>query len=256
MCPYWTSSDGRLVIYHGDCRDVLPTLDPVDLVLTDPPYGIATVWQGGFGKGWKQSAKTEAVRRNEWDLKPPDAALIRVLLGMGKDAVIWGGNYFDLPVSRGWLVWSKPERGFSLADAELAWTTRDMVIRVADLRSNRAYIRLKPVALMKWCLRFFQLRRSSIPSWVAAAPPAALGLNRRAIGIEIEERYCEIAAKRPNPPFAAMRRRRPVRGGVSVRTVILAAILAVLLRVAGRRVWSWWGYDGYTLPPELVRKSQ
>lgn len=207
--PYWTSSDGRLVIYHGRAEDVLPTLAPVDLLLTDPPYGIASVWQGGFGRGWKQSAKTEAAIRNEWDERPPDGAFLRVLLELSQDAVIWGGNYFDLPLSRGWLIWNKPERGFSLADAELAWTTRDMVIRVADLprsEPGRVHPTQKPVALMKWCLRFFPKARTVLDPYMGSGTTlvAAMSLGLACIGVEADEHWCEYAARRlEDPPLLA-----------------------------------------------------
>jgi 23S rRNA G2445 N2-methylase RlmL len=49
MKPYY--EDGSVTLYHGDCRDVLPSLDPVDLVLTDPPYGVTYVSNSGAGRG-------------------------------------------------------------------------------------------------------------------------------------------------------------------------------------------------------------
>lgn len=69
------------------------------------------------------------------------------------------------PPSRGWLVWNKPERNFTLAEAELAWTSRDMVIRVADLprsEPGREHPTQKPLSLMHFCLRFFPNARSVI----------------------------------------------------------------------------------------------
>ena len=60
--PYY-ESDG-ITIYHADCRDVLPHLPKVDLVCTDPPYGIGEKWQGGSGHGWGR-AQQEGVERNK-----------------------------------------------------------------------------------------------------------------------------------------------------------------------------------------------
>lgn len=200
MEPYY--EDDVVTLYHGDSRDVLPTLEPADLLLTDPPYGIGGVWKGGFsGKhGWSK-AGSDAVVRNAWDAAAPDADLLSLILGSAADAVIWGGNYFPLPPSRGWLVWNKPERNFTLAEAELAWTSRDMVIRVADLprsESGRQHPTQKPLSLMHWCLSFFPKARSVIDPFAGSGTSlvAAKTGGLRAIGVEAHEPYCELAARR------------------------------------------------------------
>ena len=198
--PYYHDEKAGITIYHGDCRDVLPTLAPVDLVLTDPPYGIASVWVGGSRHGWGKADADKAVR-NEWDAAPPTNEEIASVVAQGRDAVVWGGNYFALPPSRGWLVWNKPERNFTLAEAELAWTTRDNVIRVFDANRSdvgREHPTQKPIALMRWCLGFFPDATTILDPFMGSGTTlrAAKDLGRKAIGIEIEERYCEIAVKR------------------------------------------------------------
>ncbi len=196
--PYY--QDDLVTLYHGDNREVLPTLDVADLLLTDPPYGIGSVWKGGFGNGWGK-ARAHAAVRNQWDSSAPDADTIALLLASAQDAIIWGGNYFSLPPSRGWLVWNKPERNFSLAEAELAWTSRDMVIRVADLpRSEygREHPTQKPLSLMHWCLTFFPKATSVLDPFAGSGTSlvAAKTIGLRAIGIEAHEPYCEMAARR------------------------------------------------------------
>ncbi len=202
--PYYHDEASGITIFCGDCRDILPHIEPgsIDLVLTDPPYGIAGKWQGGFkaDAGW---GKSDAMRglRNHWDSEPPSSDTINKCLELGRYAVVWGGNYFSLPVSRGWLVWNKPERNFSLAEAELAWTNRDNVIRVADLpRSDygREHPTQKPLRLMKWCIGFFPDAQIILDPFMGSGTTlrAAKDLGRKAIGIEIEERYCAIAVKR------------------------------------------------------------
>jgi len=84
------SKDG-ITIYLGDCREILPSLPKVDLVLTDPPYGIGE--HGGKCRtrgapGYSKHADLG------WDTAPPDAATIALVLSMAPDAVLWGGNYF------------------------------------------------------------------------------------------------------------------------------------------------------------------
>src|SRR5690606_41766480 len=85
----------------------------------------------------------------------PYTTLFRSLLASANEAIIWGGNYFNLPPSRCWFVWNKPERNFTLAEAELAWTNRDNVVRVIDApRSDagRVHPTQKPVEVMRWCV--------------------------------------------------------------------------------------------------------
>ena len=193
-------SDEFVTLHHGDCREVLPTLNTADLLLTDPPYGIASVWKGGGGHGWGNAREAASIR-NEWDAAAPDSATLDLILASANDAIIWGGNYLTLPPSRGWLVWNKPERNFSLAEAELAWTSRDMVIRVADLpRSDpgREHPTQKPLTLMRWCLTFFPKAQTVIDPYAGSGTTlrAAKDMGRKAIGIEINERYCEMAARR------------------------------------------------------------
>jgi site-specific DNA-methyltransferase (adenine-specific) len=200
--PYY--QDDWCTIYHGDCLEIMPQLEPVDLVLTDPPYGIGDKWIGGSGKehGWYKSHVEKPVR-NEWDSKPPSKEHIEMLRKLSELQIIWGGNYFELPVSRCWLVWNKPERGFTLAEAELAWTNADNVIRVSDLprhEAGRLHPTQKPLNLMLWCLNLVWARPCDtiLDPFMGSGTTlvAAKQLNRKSIGIEIEEKYCEIAVRR------------------------------------------------------------
>ena len=193
--PYYEHAG--ITIYHGDCREISPECE---LLLTDPPYGIADVWKGGLGHGWGK-ARAESVTRNAWDEAPASTETLQLLVGRSRVAIIWGGNYFALGPSRCWLVWNKPERGFSLAEAELAWTNQDAVVRVFDCaRSDygREHPTQKPVRLMSWCLQRFDTTGLVLDPYMGSGTTlvAAKALGRQAIGIEIEERYCEIAAKR------------------------------------------------------------
>jgi DNA modification methylase len=195
--------DDSVVIYCADNRDILPLFPDksFDLVLTDPPYGIADIWVGGSEKhGWTK-ANREGVLRNIWDREPPTPETLSLCVDKGINAVIWGGNYFELGSSRGWLVWNKPERGFSLAEAELAWTNKDMVIRVCDCNrseSDRKHPTQKPLKLLRWCLSFFPNADLILDPFLGSGTTAVAAkiLGRKCIGIEISEKYCEIAKKR------------------------------------------------------------
>jgi len=198
MKPYY--EEPGITIYHGDCRDILPSLPKVDLVLTDPPYGIADKWKGGKGHGWGR-AREQGIERNEWDQRAPSQAMFDIMRNISRDQIFWGGNYFPLPPSRCWFVFNKPERGFTLAEAELAWTSKDAVIRVCDCNRSeydRVHPTQKPLRLFMWCLQQFEDAQTILDPFMGSGTTlrAAKDLGRKAIGIEIEEKYCEIAVKR------------------------------------------------------------
>jgi hypothetical protein len=205
IAPYY--EENGITIYHGDCRHVLPSLQKADLLLTDPPYGI----------GFVHHAKNipHATRFSEIPVIGDDVAFDpNFLFDMGRHLILWGANHYahKLPPSAGWLVWDKRENVGSkdMGDCELAWTDFGGSVRKFDhlwdgfnKRSERGIPRVhptqKPVALMKWCM--VQSRdtcQTILDPFMGSGTTlrAAKDLGRKAIGIEIEERYCEIAAKR------------------------------------------------------------
>jgi len=202
--PFYRCEDGAL--YCSPCEDILPQLPEgcVDLCLTDPPYGIGEKWVGGFSEkhGWGKSLPEQSIR-NGWDSKPPSKEIFGLIRSRSDLQIIWGGNYFELPPSRCWLIWNKPERGFTLAEAELAWTNADNVARVCDLprhESNRRHPTQKPLALMEWCLSLSWASGSDLildPFLGSGTTAVACKrLGRKFIGIEISEEYCQIAKDR------------------------------------------------------------
>lgn len=198
--PYYDDGKG-IVIYHGDCREVLPGLGAFGALVTDPPYGLGQLLHSpGNASGKRQWAKLYGDGAPGWDREAP--AFVPELVPLADAAVIWGGNYFALPPRRGWLIWDKIVREFSSGHAELAWTTLDQPVRAfnyahAQLASEgKVHPTQKPVPLMTWCLGF--TGGSVVDPFMGSGSTlvAAKNLGRSAIGIEIEERYCEIAARR------------------------------------------------------------
>jgi site-specific DNA-methyltransferase (adenine-specific) len=209
--PYY--QDGSVTIYCGDCRDILPWLPKVDLVLTDPPYGIALDTDNSrFSVG---TAGNMAKRGNGigsangkpiiGDGAPFDPSF---LMEYGKHRIIFGWNHFANKLPPGsCLVWIKRNDdafGTFLSDAELAWMSKGHGVYCRrDLSNNaianeRVHPTQKPVTLMQWCMSFFTGATYILDPFMGSGTTlrAAKDLGRKAIGIEIEERYCEIAAKR------------------------------------------------------------
>lgn len=119
--------DQHCVIYNADCRSIVPHLPTVDLLLTDPPYGIGERMQGGT---W--GAKQKYADFRNWDVAP-DPGTMRSHIEKAKQSIIWGGNCFGLPGSRCWLVWRKVNAVPTMSAAELAWTTLDRPCQAIDL---------------------------------------------------------------------------------------------------------------------------
>jgi DNA modification methylase len=204
--PYHETELGRL--YHGDCLEILPHLEKVDLVLTDPPYGInRCCGMGGGGYSLNGNKRNPSVYEGGWDKESVDEKTIKLILSKSDKSIIWGGNYFSnfLPASRKWLIWDKQQTMPSFSDAEIAWTNLDGTsTKMITYRScgyiseekERYHPTQKPVAVFKWCLGFYDGSVIDPFFGVGTTALACERLKRRWIGIEIEEKYCEIAAKR------------------------------------------------------------
>ena len=215
MKPYF--EHGGITIYHGDSREILPKLGRFDLLLTDPPYGLGAARKdvmgfgdkrGKNGMGGKNPSKRD-YGDSAWDDVACDQELIDLCRGVCDEHVIWGGNYFALPPTKCLFVWDKLRGDTDFADGEVAWTSRDRAMRIFRYRWNgflvdptstddRVHPTQKPLALMKWCLTFFPLAKSVLDPFMGSGTTlrAAKDAGLTAVGIEREEKYCEIAAKR------------------------------------------------------------
>ncbi len=191
---------GDATLYLGDCMDILPTLDRVDAVITDPPYGISAGREKPHN-GWADYGISD------WDLTRPSKEVFDAMLQASNVQVIWGGNYFAdyLPVSQQWFSWDKGQDGFSLADFELAWSSQDKACRRINyprslaLKDGKQHPTQKPLAVMRWCIE--QVKpdpKTILDPFMGSGTTgvAAIQLGRSFIGIEREPKYFEIACKR------------------------------------------------------------
>jgi DNA modification methylase len=194
LTPFYTEPGAT--IYCGDCRKIAPLLPDFDLLLTDPPYGLRDKLQGGtWGKSFDGDYE-------DWDAVAPPEWTLRMLMAKTHWQIIWGGNYFALPPSRGWLVWNKPERGLTMADAEIAWANLDKNIRVFDSPRNpdgkRVHPTQKPVELMSWCFNQVSEAKTVFDPYMGSGTTLVAAKLRgiKAVGIEANEDYCKLAVAR------------------------------------------------------------
>jgi len=207
--------ESGITIYNADCREVLPSLPKVDLLLTDPPYGTKTpVDNARFSGGTKTFGRSAVAERRP--IAGDDELFDPSHLLAFKRAIIFGANNFAaaLPPSNGWIVWDKrvgleDMKDWPLGEAELAWTNVTGAVRMFRNRwmgvvrdteqGDYFHPTQKPLALMRWAIQQWSKTGETIlDPYMGSGTTlrAAKDLQRKAIGIEIEERYCEIAANR------------------------------------------------------------
>ena len=146
--------NGNILMINADCMEVMKHIKEkeADLSCVDPPYGIGEKFKGG---------KTGKMQFNEvvekgWD-EAPSKEYFQELKRVSKNQIIFGGNYFNLPPSRCWIIWDKLiSEDFSLAMTEMAWTSFDEVARIVRMATpkdgGKIHPTQKPVALYKWLL--------------------------------------------------------------------------------------------------------
>lgn len=198
------------VIYCADCMDILPKIPAgvIDLVLTDPQYGIGESNEKNLSRG-NLAAPTD-YGHYEWDSEPITQELFDMVVSTGHCAIIWGGNYYRVAPSAAWLIWDKLNGKNDFADVELAWSNLPQAARIKRhlwngmLRKDkepRYHPTQKPLEIMTWCIGQANKHGENaiildpfLGSGTTAV--AAKQLGRKFIGVEIEEKYCRIAVER------------------------------------------------------------
>lgn len=172
------------VAYNMDCMEAMRKMPDkaFELAIVDPPYGIsATKMKMGAGapsRGGNTSfavadrkgrlnagagkLKDRAIQNLscDWDYKPPTPEYFAELFRVSQNQIIWGGNYFDLPPTRGIVCWDKEQPWENFSQWEMAWTSLDTpaaMYRLSTTKASAAEGKIhptqKPVALYKWLLR-------------------------------------------------------------------------------------------------------
>ena len=199
---------GRAVLVQGDCRDVLPVLPKVEAgqkfsIVTDPPYGLGDKWMGGGGSGKKSSWTFKPSEAMSWDAATVDG--VTDLVALSDEVIIWGGNYYALPPMRCWLIWDKKQPDtWTTGQCELAWTNLDRPTRAFRFaqceqanEGPKSHPTQKPLALMKWCLKWVSAQTILDPFMGSGTTGvAAVQMGRDFIGVEREPKYFDIACRR------------------------------------------------------------
>jgi DNA modification methylase len=188
--------------------------ETIDLLLTDPPYGIdyGGMLKGkGDGKGGSDKNGWKSHDAPDWDKKRPEESHLIYLTQISENQIIWGGNYFTdfLPPSMGWLIWDKGQRGFSLADGEMAWTSFKNALRIKEYaralanREEKNHPTQKPIEIIKWCFDYADRHSKSrneltFDAFLGSGSTmvTAHQLNRKCFGMELDPKYCQVIVDR------------------------------------------------------------
>lgn len=205
---------GNATLYLGDAREVLPTLQQVDAVVTDWPYGIGEA--AGANRSRSNLAEAADYGNDDWDDEPISADLVAAVRAAGRWNILFGGNYYALPATSCWLVWDKENGANDFADCELAWTNLPKAVRRIKWAWNgfirkgemsrkpgqwdrRNHPTEKPVGVMEWAIGHLPADAATIidPFMGSGTTGVAChNLQRAFVGIERSERYFDIACRR------------------------------------------------------------
>lgn len=212
-------------LYNADCMEAMPHFPDkfFDLAIVDPPYGIsadkrdngASAKRGSTAKRLRLNdgggkLKNRGLQRSDcsWDAIPPPQEYFDELRRVSKNQIIWGGNYFQLPPTRGVIVWDKIQPWENFSQVEIAWTSFDSpaaLFRYSNTTSanrdhmNKIHPTQKPTALYEWLLQKYAKPGYKILDTHAGSASSLVACYRQgfdAWGFEISEFYYSMARKR------------------------------------------------------------
>ena len=191
---------GRHRLMCGDSTDmetVEQLLDgaEIDLVMTDPPYGI-NAEKMTMGSGAKDFHRGE-----DWDSERPD---ISIAFAIAPLVCIWGGNYFadSLPVTNDWLCWWKKNDGLSFSEFELAWTNFGRNCRHIAHHwggEKKLHVTMKPLEVIAWAIQQTKEKCETIVDLFGGSGSTLIAceqLDRTCYMMELDEKYCDVIIDR------------------------------------------------------------
>lgn len=194
--------------YKMDCMDGMKHFPDkyFELAIVDPPYGI-NVANMNMGAGKGKRCSNIAYRgwtNKDWDIGIPDDAYFQELFRVSKHQIIWGGNYFNLPPCKCFIVWDKAESmyGRSFSECEMAWTNLNATTRIfkcSPLDKSRIHPTQKPIALYTWILQNYANRGDRILDTHVGSASSLIACHRmgfRYVGFELDADYYRQASER------------------------------------------------------------
>lgn len=180
-----------------------------DLACIDPPYGIGQNRNGGksigLRKKWARSYEKEKYTQKDWDLNIPADDFFLELLRVSKNQIIWGGNYFELPATKGIIAWDKMCDGTDFSHFELAWSSFDRsarIVRIAiqEESQRRIHPTQKPIKLYDWIYKNYLPQGGKVIDTHLGSGSNRIAANKAGnidfVGFELDRDYYEAQEKR------------------------------------------------------------
>jgi len=202
-------------VYKIDALDGMKQLEDfgIDLIVTDPPYGIGETNEKNLSRGkW---AEPKNYGHYEWDLKKITKPYFDEMFRVSKNQIIFGGNYYVdyLYNSSCWLIWDKDNGGSDFADCEMAWTSFNTAVRKfkwkwqgmlqekPNWKEKRYHPTQKPVPVIEWIIKNYSKEGETILDPFCGSGSilvACKRLNRHFIGFDLVDEYVRVSEKRLN----------------------------------------------------------
>lgn len=226
--------NGNIRLYNADCMEIMQQYPDgyFDLAVVDPPYGINATnmsmgthktrsRNGGSGPGistvqrlkgrlntgsGKLKDRILKYSKFDWDNSTPDEAYFNELFRVSKNQIIWGGNYFDLPPTRGIVCWDKMQPWENFSQWEMAWTSFDKpaaIFRYSNTgganKEKKIHPTQKPIELYYWLYHKYAFEDCRILDTHGGSLRSAIAAHRfgvkEFVGIEINKAYFDESVK-------------------------------------------------------------
>ena len=193
----------KITLLNDDCMNIIPDIEDnyFDLAVVDPPYGLREFSKNPEqGTGKLKSRIFQEMDKNRWDVAP-DRSYFEELIRVSKHQIIWGGNYFDLPPTRGIICWDKQQPFPNFSAWEFAWTSFNKpakIFRLPNNQRNKIHPTEKPLKLYKWLLSSYTEKGYKVLDTHLGSGNIAIAChdyNCNLLGIEINLAYYKKASK-------------------------------------------------------------
>lgn len=203
-------------LYNEDCMQMMARYPDgyFDLAIVDPPYGLGPKISEGGGSHTKSLVKFHQMYKENgksWDDTVPTQNYFDELFRISKNQIIWGGNYFNLPPNRGFIVWDKVRVVENFSNLEYAWTSFDRHAKMFTFCNNAGFVlkdedkkihpTQKPVQLYRWLLSNYAKEGDKILDTHLGSGSIACACHDYGFSLvasEIDKDYYEAALKRLN----------------------------------------------------------
>ena len=173
-----------------------------DLAIVDPPYGLGKkLAHAGNGKN-AQSKFSNDFLKKQWDAEVPKKEYFEELMRVSKNQIIWGGNYFDLPPNRGFIIWDKMVYIPTMSQIEQAWVSEDrlpILVKINNTDKNRIHLTQKPVSLYQWLLQNYAKEGDKILDTHLGSGSIAIACHKMKYDLtacELDKEYYDKAMQR------------------------------------------------------------